>query len=294
MFMDSISHANTFGKFILNEDYIVSTTIEQGEDDVDEDIPAREPESESASSRSVVENSGYNDGQPAGKSPKSIEPSNLPFNYQLSPYQHNGRENTLVEDLLSLTRPEAARSPARSDFESHRDTIVPNLTFGNYIYRSPGVSKIQYETGLLRHYRYNVAPWIDIGDPESFFGIKLMIVAKGNRALFAAIYSLAACHRSLIEPEKKHVDLENALQYRHEAENGTIDAEDQLGRAGSALLMLGEFFSTSLGQWRAVISHHAGPSIAVTYPQVLKDDLYEPLFSLYFRIGKRTTKQSNF
>jgi hypothetical protein len=226
-----------------------------------------------------------------------VETSIAPFDFRsyqvgIPPYHSDIRERALLDHALSLSAADTASSPTGNHPTTPHSRIAPSLTSSNYLAGRPEVAGTHHETGLLCHYRYNVAPWIDIDDPESSFGIKIMLGARESRPLFAAILALATYHRSLTFSQQSPNDLESALRYRREAENGLEIAEDYLRRAGSILLFLADFFSSGPQQWRSLLFHHLGTSGALSSLTGLREHLEEPLFWLYFRIGELVPNRS--
>jgi hypothetical protein len=144
---------------------------------------------------------------------------------------------------------------------------------------------IDYETGLLLHYRYNVAPWIDVGDPESSFGTTVMLEAKEHRSLLEAVLALAACHRSLISLNSTD-DIEMGLRHTIDAENGLQIVEEHISRITRTLLMIRDLFSSSLQHWRDILSRHLSRDKIALPDTGGKCDYDGPIFWLYFKIGE--------
>lgn len=140
------------------------------------------------------------------------------------------------------------------------------------------------ETDLLRHFRYNLALWIDIADPEASFGIKVMLAAKDNKPLLSAILSLAATHKLLLRPEQR-LSLHDRRKFREAADYGLAEATTQTRHIGNLLLLLGDYLSSNPQQWQALILSQIGD----TYPSpfaAFEGDLNEPTLWLHFRLGR--------
>lgn len=170
---------------------------------------------------------------------------------------------------------------------AHHIKVTTNLSPSNSSADGPESAIIHHETSLLRYYRYNVAPWIDVGDPESSFGIKVMLEAKEHRTLLDAILALSSYHRSLTSAQSGG-DLESARRFGQEAENGLRIAKDNISRIANTLFMLRDIFSSSPHRWRDVLSRHLRSSSLFSAPASLNDHSDEALFWVYFRIGENT------
>jgi hypothetical protein len=148
---------------------------------------------------------------------------------------------------------------------------------------------IDYETGLLLHYRYNVAPWIDVGDPESSFGTKVMLEAKEHRPLLEAVLALAACHRSLISLNST-AGIEMGLRHTIDAENDLQIVEQHISRITRTLLMIRNLFSSSLQHWRNILSRHLSQDKIALPDTGRKCDYDGPIFWFYFKIGEYSSE----
>jgi hypothetical protein len=233
---------------------------------------------------------GFNDGPATTGSSSPVETSIAPFGFRsfpvrISPLHSDVRERAPLDRVLSVSAAGTASNPIGNQTITHQGRGAASLSCSNYLAGRPEATEIDYETGLLRHYRYNVAPWIDIGDPECSFGIKVMLGAKEHRSLFEAILALAACHRSLTYSPGSS-DLESAIRYRREAENGLTLANEHIRRAGTIILMLGDFFSSCPHEWRGLLFQHLSTSGVLSSLAGLMEHLDEPLFWLYLRIGE--------
>ncbi|RHZ43906.1 uncharacterized protein CDV56_102381 [Aspergillus thermomutatus] len=116
------------------------------------------------------------------------------------------------------------------------------------------------ETGLLRHYCYALAPWIDVGDPSRAFGLEFLILGRRVRPLLAAILALAAAQRSLVAPRYAADDLARSLVFREESENGLALQNHAVQRVGNAFFMLHSFFSSSPSQWKTLVASYINAS----------------------------------
>ncbi|KAE8391218.1 hypothetical protein ETB97_003329 [Aspergillus alliaceus] len=171
------------------------------------------------------------------------------------------RESTLPDSINS------------SHLEDNRGTVAKSRDLGyasgNYTSSShlantdnpPYLTSISEtdEIGLLRYFRYNLAPWIDAGDPECGFEIQALLLAKTERPLVSDTF-------------------------QEEAERGLAEANDQIRSMGQALLMLQDFCSSRPHQWRDFLLSRIRTYTrlgAVTTPQGM---LNQPWWLLHFRI----------
>ncbi|KAB8231600.1 uncharacterized protein BDW43DRAFT_135154 [Aspergillus alliaceus] len=194
------------------------------------------------------------------------------------------RESTLPDSINS------------SHLEDNRGTVAKSRDLGyasgNYTSSShlantdnpPYLTSISEtdEIGLLRYFRYNLAPWIDAGDPECGFEIQALLLAKTERPLLAAILALASSHCS--RRQKANV-IRVSDTFQEEAERGLAEANDQIRSMGQALLMLQDFCSSRPHQWRDFLLSRIRTYTrlaAVTTPQGM---LNQPWWLLHFRIG---------
>lgn len=170
---------------------------------------------------------------------------------------------------------------------SHNNTL-PSTPFSDRLAAGRDTFTSDKETALLRHFRYHLSPWLDVGNPESPFGIKIMLLAKAKRPLQSAILALAAHHRALIDRWHRSKDLESSVIFRQDAEQGLEFEEILINRVGRAFLMLEDFLCLTPFQWRKLLLQQKG--IYESFASFAADDkVSEPLFWLYFKIGTDST-----
>ncbi|CAG8040837.1 unnamed protein product [Penicillium olsonii] len=139
------------------------------------------------------------------------------------------------------------------------------------------------ETDLLRHFRYHLGPWIDIGDPELPFGLQVLLLSRTNRALQAAVLAVSAGQRKLMAFPCT-VDSESSRVFRREAE-GTLALECDLARhAGQALIMLQDALPSGPQQWRALLAPTIKQACDFASREGQAEDVGEALLWLYFRL----------
>ncbi|KAJ6134588.1 hypothetical protein N7523_000910 [Penicillium sp. IBT 18751x] len=156
------------------------------------------------------------------------------------------------------------------------------LTSPRQIPRRPTTAHSCRETDLLRHFRYHIGPWIDVGDPERAFGVQTLLLSRSNRPLQAAILALSAGQRSLLSgPHHYHEeDMSNSIRFRKEAEESLEFQPDLVEQAGHAILLLQDLLPSGLHRWRSWLDsadNHLSP-------MSLTEDLGEALFWLHFRL----------
>lgn len=142
-----------------------------------------------------------------------------------------------------------------------------------------------YETDLLRHFRYSVSPWIDVGDPYCAFGVQALLLSRSNRPLQAAILALSASQRQLLGVGSPSQDIGGSIRFRKEAEE-TLSAEtDMLRRTGQALLLLQDILPSGAQQWRDKLQSHVEAG-GIVMPTTMDEEMCEESFWLHFRLGQ--------
>ena len=154
------------------------------------------------------------------------------------------------------------------------------LTSPQQITRRPTTANSCRETDLLRHFRYHVGPWIDVGDPDCALGVQALLLSRSNRPLQAAILALSAGQRSLLSIYHNE-DIDNSIRFRKEAEDNLELQPDLIRQAGHAILLLQDLLPLGLQRWRGLIES-VGRWLS---PTSMTDDLGEALFWLHFRLG---------
>ncbi|KAB8260722.1 hypothetical protein BDV32DRAFT_149158 [Aspergillus pseudonomiae] len=137
------------------------------------------------------------------------------------------------------------------------------------------------EIGLLRYFRYHLAPWIDLGDPDCGFEIQALLLAKTERPLLAAIMALALSHASL-QRHSNTIGVSATLQ--DEAERGLVHADDPIKSMGQALLMLHDFFFSCPRQWRDFLRARTRGLSSLDFANTPQGVLNQPWWLLHSRI----------
>ncbi|KAJ5719947.1 hypothetical protein N7493_006825 [Penicillium malachiteum] len=152
------------------------------------------------------------------------------------------------------------------------------------IVHRPTSANASYETDLLRHFRYNVGPWMDTGDSNCALGVQVLLLSRTNRSLQSSILALSAGQRSLTSLVIRD-DIASILRFRKEAEDHEISPQTDLERhAGKALLLLKELLPAGIKQWRSIIAPRVEFPGGFILPNHLTQELGEALFWLYFRL----------
>lgn len=167
---------------------------------------------------------------------------------------------------------------------SHLTYAVPTFSDQQGTLSSPSAGG-SHETSLLRHFRYHISPWIDVGDPSCAFGLQTLLLSRTNRPVQAAILALSTAQRLVISPLTSNQDLEHGPKFRKEAETSLMIEPESSRHAGRALLMLQDFLTAGPQKWRDLLMHLRGVYNGFTFLSPLGDALGESLFWLYFRIG---------
>lgn len=143
------------------------------------------------------------------------------------------------------------------------------------------------EIALLRHFRYHLSPWLDVGNPESPFGTKVLLLAKASRPLLAVILAFAAHHRALVDSRYRTKDLEDSLIFRQIAEQSLESEEDLIQRVARVLFMLEDVSCVSPTQWRELLHQSCLDGSFTSF--AAREELSEPILWQYFVTGTDTS-----
>ncbi|CAG8369369.1 unnamed protein product [Penicillium salamii] len=139
------------------------------------------------------------------------------------------------------------------------------------------------ETDLLRHFRYHLGPWIDVGDPELPFGLQVLLLSRTNRALQAAVLAVSAGQRMLMSSPSR-TDVDSSQVFRTEAEGSLAHECDLARHAGQTLLMLQDALPSGPQQWRALLAPTIEQACDFASRAGQGEDVGEALLWLYFRL----------
>lgn len=202
---------------------------ETGERDrLDEPEVVREDEASTVKAKPTTTTASTGRRQPSSRvddvlvSPSFERPAPVhQSSYQLpQPVRHPPARSTDIQRWTSNISPQAdnavyplarASSYQGSNASTTRHTVsTPNLISG---------VKQQDEIDLLIHYRYNVAPNLDLGVGSLWFGIQLPLRAVDCEGLSYAIMALAATHRAQGSQPNEEGVADVASHYRQLAES---------------------------------------------------------------------------
>ncbi|KAL4896077.1 hypothetical protein BDV59DRAFT_191336 [Aspergillus ambiguus] len=178
-------------------------------------------------------------------------------------------------DFLALQHHQTPEHP----IQGHLDPLLKDRATWERL--TPAASNCEIE--LLRHFRYHVAPWIDIGDPDCALGVKVLLLSRTNRPLQTAILALSSKQRALLTQSPNNEDFHNSLRYRQEAGDILALQPDLICHAGQALLLLRDLLSSGLRQWRSLLAPHVERVGSLASSAALSEPLYEALFWFHFR-----------
>ncbi|OOQ89947.1 hypothetical protein PEBR_08372 [Penicillium brasilianum] len=161
---------------------------------------------------------------------------------------------------------------------------TPHSYRGEVSSRTTTLSSINHETDLLRHFRYHISPWIDVGDPDCALGIQVLLLSRTNRPLQAATLALSASQRPLIAAPSHIEDFDSSIRFRGEAED-SLDLEPGLvGHAGRALLLVQDLLPLGPQLWRNILLPQLQSQGDLLHPAALEEELGEGIFWLHFRL----------
>ncbi|KAF7631507.1 hypothetical protein F9C07_1181719 [Aspergillus flavus] len=193
------------------------------------------------------------------------------------------RASTFSDSSTASQLPDNSRTVAKSRslayFSGHRcsSSRLPITSNPTYPIPASGADEI----GLLRYFRYHLAPWIDVGDPECGFEIHALLLAKTSRPLLAAIMALALTHSSL-QQNNNAIGVNVTLQ--QEAERGLAHADDPIKSMGQALLMLHDFLFSHPRQWRDFLRARTRGLSTLDFARTPQGVLNQPWWLLHSRI----------
>jgi hypothetical protein len=144
-----------------------------------------------------------------------------------------------------------------------------------------------HEVDLLRHYRYHIAPWLDLGDSKSTFGIAILIAAKEDYFLYHAILALAARQRRLrrVRPRRENVGDEASVQdCQNEEGSGSSSEQLPISSTTHLLLSLDKVLSSEPRSWSSIILKCV-PTLRDVAPHAFGADVKAAVFWMLFRIG---------
>ncbi|KAJ6172522.1 hypothetical protein N7470_001589 [Penicillium chermesinum] len=148
--------------------------------------------------------------------------------------------------------------------------------------RRPAAVNASYETDLLRHFRYHVGPWIDLGDTSCALTGQVLLQSRSNRALQATILAFSAGQRSLISLNHNQ-DIDGLLRFRKEAEESLSMQPHLVRHTGGMLLLLQEILPSGLYTWKNTVAFWVNQADRLQ-PTDMSQELGDSLFWLTLRI----------
>lgn len=139
----------------------------------------------------------------------------------------------------------------------------------------------QEDIQILSHYRYHLAPWLDVNNARAFFGNELLSTARDSPIIMSAILNLAAMHKSIMSSIE---GINHTQTYGEESvsdlQNLLLHEPISVQRKCRLLLRIGKSFGLGSRGWKRLASE-SNEYLRTT----LVDKEEEPLFSWCFQIG---------
>lgn len=134
------------------------------------------------------------------------------------------------------------------------------------------------EIALLRHFRDNLCPWLDIGGSKSAAGLDIMVLAKTSRPLMSSILWLASEHYASVSLQSEIDFTPDAVTYRQHATEGLeLEPDDTtVKRMGHGLLTLKELLGSKPRQWTGILARSPIYDTIITFgpPEETIDSLF--------------------
>lgn len=214
----------------------------------------------------------------------AIELHDLPTSDEPTEDSHAPLRLQSASNVLSSLR--GRRTPERQHSNSLPGLIFKGSCSGDRLpILKSATAGGNHETDLLRHFRYRVAPWIDVDDPDCAFGVQVLLLSRTNRSVQAAILALSATQRSIVSPGENYLDKQQEHAYRKDAENSLVMDPELVRNVGHALLMLQDLLPSGPEHWRTFLLRQRDVVGSFPSPAALGEQLGEGLFWLLFRIG---------
>ena len=147
----------------------------------------------------------------------------------------------------------------------------------------PETYQTSQEFRLLRQYRYEIAPWLDIGDPDSCFGITVLLAAKDSESLHNTVLALASRREALLREDD--LSMRRSSHYRQMAD-GTLGSEKScVSRISTFLLWVGDILASQPQYWKSLAFQDLTMMDSpITDP--LQRQMEDAMFWLRLRIGE--------
>lgn len=144
---------------------------------------------------------------------------------------------------------------------------------------------VSSEMSLLRYYRYQVSPLLDVGDPWCSFSVKVPMLAGSEASLRHAILALAARHRALRTQSNTIGHVEDTICPQQEIDQILLPKENPLWHVRQSLLLFRDFSCLRPHQWRDFVTQRLLFQEIVSFMPT-QQDLTNSAFWLLVKMGK--------
>jgi hypothetical protein len=184
--------------------------------------------------------------------------------------------------------------PLRGDSTPHHPTPAPGdslseagppIQYHFSSYERPEPDLRVDEIALLRHYRYSIAPWLDLGDLDQPFGVLMLRATAGCQKLHRAILALSARHQELLRGHRRRFHITENTSSWNPAHLNTESASESTALASFVILDLVDYLSGTPQDWRAVVVRGVLMLLDIG-PSSLGSGISKALFWLWLRLGR--------
>ncbi|KAI9159107.1 Transcriptional regulatory pro-1 [Paramyrothecium foliicola] len=158
----------------------------------------------------------------------SLPPSDG-YPVSLNTSSNDGAYEAALDVLVALGRVPPTGTPTRIASDTQTDAAnlaTPTIELLARLFPNAAHISQDYTTQLVRQYTYNVAPWLDIGDPDRTFGLEICHEAFSSRDFVLNSLldlALSTLDRNAIPRENFHSALADTLSLReHPIRGGLI------------------------------------------------------------------------
>lgn len=116
-------------------------------------------------------------------------------------------------------------------------------------------SQERYEIDLLTYFRYQIAPRLDLGVGDSYYGVRVPHRAEHCPQLYHSILALSCAQRAVVEPSHGEEDKTMTRNYSLRAHETTSHVEDEDSWTIAVLLTLLGMIQTPPRLWGEKIAH---------------------------------------
>ena len=144
-----------------------------------------------------------------------------------------------------------------------------------------GISS-DYEVKVLRHFRYNMVPWIDCDAVGSRFGTEIMSLAQRERAIHLSILAVSSYQLALIN--QLNDDFQRTSKLRADAKACLKYEIDLIRTIGLGLLAITHLFDSPPSKWKNSAFHRSVYESGCSAENYSKEPL-RTLLRMHARIG---------